>query len=356
MDPVIDRAPARGEARARSAYATIEAMIGRTLAVAAVLSILLQAPTHAWGDRAHAVVGRAAVQALPADVAPFLARQIDWIGSRSVLADSWRGPTEPFVKAAEDPNHAWYMEQFGFLRQIPRSRDEFMLAVYDEHLRLRDRDPARAALTNIHYTGTLPYAIVEGYERLKVAFRMWRERRAARADTSFIEQDAAFYVGWVGHYVADAAQPLHTTIHHDGWAGDNPRGFTRDGGVHWLFENTFVDLIGLKESDIAARIPAARRRIDDPFAAALAHLDASHTRVSRVYELEQRKAFEDRNSADGRGLVYMCTAEAATLLGDLVYTAWLTSAEPVPAFSPDDPTNDPANPRYNAATGAAPPR
>lgn len=326
-----------------------------TLLVVIMIAALCQARASAWGDRGHAIVSRAAIRALPLSVPLFLARQIDWIGSRSVLADTWRAPSEPFAKAAEDPNHVWYTEQFAFLRQIPRSRDEFVLAVYDEHRLLRDTDPARAALTNVHYTGTLPYAVVEGYERLKVAFRMWREQRAQQKDTTFIEQDAAFYVGWLSHYIADGAQPLHSTIHHDGWVGDNPQGFTRDGAIHWLFENTFVDLIGLTEADIESRISPRAQQIADPFATILAHVDRAHTRVAQVYELERRKALEDRSSREARELVYTCTADAATLLRDLIYTAWVTSAVQVPSYVPDDPTNDPRNPRYNPATGAAPP-
>lgn len=323
---------------------------------ALVLACVLQPHLFAWGAAGHRVVSRAAILALPPDVPPFLARQIDWIGSRSVLADSWRGPHEPFSKADEDPNHVWYTEQFAFLTQIPRSRDEFMLAVYDEHLRLRNTDRAKASLTNIHYTGTLPFATMEGFERLKVAFRTWRAQRAQKQDTAFIEQDAAFYLGWLSHYVADGAQPLHSSIQHDGWVGDNPKGYTRDGAIHWLFENTFVDLIGLHERDIQARIPATAQALRDPFTAVLRHVDTAHTRLEQVYQLEQRKAFEDRNSRDGRELVYQTTADAATLLRDLIYTAWVDSARGEPDFDPGDQTNNPANPRYNPATGAAPPQ
>ena len=328
----------------------------KALAAALLVACALQCHALAWGAAGHRVVSRAAILALPAGVPLFLARQIDWIGSRSVLADSWRGPYEPFSKAAEDPNHVWYTEQFAFLKQIPRSRDEFMLAVYDEHLRLRASDPAKAALTNIHYTGTLPYAVVEGYERLKVAFRTWRTLRAQQQDTTFIEQDAAFYIGWMSHYVADGAQPLHSSVQHDGWVGDNPKGYTRDGAVHWLFENTFVDLIALHERDIQARIPVTPTVLADPFAAVLAHVDHAHTRVEQVYQIEQRKEYETKDSGEGRELVYATTAAASTLLRDLVYTAWMNSGRGEPDFDPNDQTNNPKNPRYNPATGAAPPQ
>jgi hypothetical protein len=71
-----------------------------------------------------------------------------------------------------------------------------------------------------------------------------------------------------------------------------------------------------------------------------------------VYQLDQKKAFEDASDADGRELVYTCTSEASALLRDLVYTAWLESATP-PGGTTVQPIS-PAHPQYNPATGSAP--
>ena len=144
-------------------------------------------------------------------------------------------------------------------------------------------------------------------------------------------------------------------MQHDGWVGDNPKNYTRDGAVHWLFENTFADLIALNERDFQSRIPSAPVRLADPFSAVLAQLDRSHARVEQVYQLEQRKAFERSDSREARELVYTCMTDAATLLRDLIYTAWVTSGGSVPDFDPNDQTNNPKNPRYNPATGSAAP-
>ena len=83
------------------------------------------------------------------------------------MGESWRRLNEPFLKLHEDPNHGWFMEQLAFLAEIPRSRWEFVLALYDEHRRIRRSDPERAALTNVRWTGTLPYAAVETHERVQ---------------------------------------------------------------------------------------------------------------------------------------------------------------------------------------------
>jgi hypothetical protein len=206
---------------------------------------------------------------------------------------------------------------------------------------------------NVGGTGLLPYTAIEVYERLEVTFRTWRDQQRDEKAAAYTELDAAFYIGWLSHYIADAAQPLHSSVHHDGWRGDNPKGYTRDGALHWGFENDFVDLIALKEQDIQGRIGAART-IPDPFSAILAHLTRAHTRVEQLYALEQQHAFADKNNHDARELVYACTADGAALLRDLVYTAWITSAQPAAPRTGIVQPNDPANPRYNPATGSAP--
>jgi len=45
--------------------------------------------------------------------------------------------------------------------------------------------------------------------------------------------------------VADAAQPLHNSKHHDGWSGANPKNYTRDPEIHGRFESQYVDLIAV---------------------------------------------------------------------------------------------------------------
>jgi hypothetical protein len=127
----------------------------------------------AWGLTGHVVISRAAVNALPAEVPAFVKRQIDWIGSRSITPDSYRSASEPFIKMEEDPSHEWHVEQVAFLKAIPRSRVEFVQAVYDEYKRLEQTDRAKAAFANVRATGTLPYTATEVYERLKVTFRTW---------------------------------------------------------------------------------------------------------------------------------------------------------------------------------------
>lgn len=58
--------------------------------------------------------------------------------------------------------------------------------------------------------------------------------------THQIEQNIVYYAGVLGHYVADGSQPLHTSIHFNGWStGSNPELFTREP-LHWRFEGEYL--------------------------------------------------------------------------------------------------------------------
>jgi hypothetical protein len=324
--------------------------------------LLLAGAALGWGGRAHGIINRVAVRMLPEDGPAFLKAYEEWIAQRAGVPDTWRQISEPFLKIEEDPNHGWFREQFSFLKEIPRSRYEFVLAVYDEYLRIKDKDPARARLTNVRWTGTLPYAAMESYERLKSGMRLYRAQKAAGKDTHFIELDLAFYMGWLGHYVGDGAMPLHDSIHSEGWKGPNPRGYTTSSTIHGRFESAFVELIAAEPGDVGPLVgkPVC---LADPFEAILQHLDRSTSLVEEVYRMDQRGAFADKTDEAARKLVYGQLAAAAGLLRDLTYTAWVESAKeperppkPIGATGLQHSGNPESldNPRYNPATGSAP--
>ena len=133
-----------------------------------------------------------------------------------------------------------------------------------------------------------------------------------------------------------------------------PRDYTRDPRIHGRFESQFVELIGLTETDLAPTMPKAKV-LDDPFDAILRHLDDAATHVEAVYIMDKRGAFSDAKDAEAADLVKMQLAKAAALLRDLVYTAWVKSAEPAPRVDASQNPVSRTNPHYNPATGSAPP-
>ncbi len=322
----------------------------------------------AWGERGHYTINRAAVRAIPDDGPAFLRAHEDWIVYLSIIPDSWRRPSEPFVKILEDPNHGWFREQFAFMKDVPRSRYEFVLALDAEHRRLVTAGDAKgAALTNVRWTGTLPYAAVESYERMVTGMRRYRDAKVKGQDTRLVELEIASYLGRLGHYIGDGAQPQHDSVHHDGWVGDNPKGYTTDPRVHGRFETQFVEAIGLSSEDVQQNVPAALV-LADPFDAVLAHLDDAGARVEEVYRLDKAGAFADPKNADlssdlsaeariakaeACALVFRQVTRADALLRDLAHTAWIRSGETV-TFNPTDNPILQSHPQYNPATGSAP--
>jgi hypothetical protein len=305
-----------------------------------------------WGTRAHAVIDRTAVDTLPADGPVFLKKYVDYIAGSASIPDTWRQASEPFSKIEEDPNHGWFREQFSFMKEVPRSRYEFVLELYREYLRIEKLDPENARRMNVRWTGTLPFAAAEVYGHLVADMRLLRKTRAENKDTTFLEQTCAFYVAWMGHYIGDGSQPLHDTIHHDGWQGPDPKGYTRDPKIHGRFESQYVDAISLTEEDIVERIGKPGHLSGDVFDLILAHLDESGSNVEAIYKLDKRNAFADVHDQEAREMVYNRTAAGARMLRDLVYRAWLESALPPRPGSPNPV--DQSNPLYNPQTGSAP--
>jgi hypothetical protein len=312
----------------------------------------LPSAAHAWGGTAHTVIDRAAIEAIPADGPVFLRKYEDYIGQSASLPDSWRGNAENFSKIEEDPNHGWFREQFVFLKPIPRSRYEFVIAVYKQYEKIKDSDPATAARTNVRWTGTLPYAVIEAYDRIVVCMRQVRLAQAENRDASVPEQHCAFDTIRLGHYIGDGAQPLHDSVNSDGWRGPNPNGYTTDRSIHGRFESAFVDGMRLSVKDIAPRISVVRHGEGDMFDGVLAFLNAAGEKMEAVYTLEKHDGFADYRDMAVRELIYEQTGAGAAMLRDMLCRAWAESAT-APTKVELSPT-DFANSRFNPETGSAP--
>lgn len=89
-----------------------------------------------------------------------------------------------------------------------------------------DKFPAINAARNKDRTrewpGLLPWAITEYYGKLKSAFSYLKTYETAGGTPEEIANAKAnivYLMGVMGHYVGDGAQPLHTSVHHNGWEG-----------------------------------------------------------------------------------------------------------------------------------------
>jgi hypothetical protein len=289
------------------------------LATAGLVCVLAQPPSaRAWGNGGHRLVNKLAASSLPSDVPAFLRSpeaiaEIEYLGPEP---DRWRSPAEPELVAAQAPEHFIDLEPADALGPLPHRRLDFEASVFASGQR-----PEK--------TGLQPWEATEVWERLKAALREYRKLAAGHENTRPVEQAILFYAGWLGHYVGDGSQPLHTTIQYNGWVGPNPNGYTTGHQIHWQFEGPFVDA-NLREPEVRAKMTPPMAITGDIFDAYVAYLRHTKTYVEKVYQLEKAGGFVGAGSADSREFTAERLGAGASMLRDMIYTAWLESAKPVP--------------------------
>ncbi|GAC1426445.1 MAG: nuclease [Acidobacteriaceae bacterium] len=282
----------------------------------------------AWGGDGHVMINRMAGETLPADVPEFLRSSagLNALAYYGPEPDRWRSPAEPELNAAQAPEHFIDLEYADLVGSLPRRRYDFVRALA----------AAQAAHPDIVMTpekiGLQPYETVELYERLKAAMRDYRALLAAKKDTKPSEGEITFLAGWLGHYVADGAMPLHTSIQYNGWTGPNPNGYTVEHHIHALFESDFVQA-AVKESDVAPLVKAAKVTVlGDVFEEYMKYLRHTNTLVEKTYQLEKAGAFAGVGTPAGKQFAQEQLAAGAAELRDVIYTAWVKSADPVPVY------------------------
>jgi hypothetical protein len=299
------------------------------LAVATVMVPLLTAqPSLAWGSDGHRMINRLAAENLPKDVPAFLrnGNAFDTIEYLGPEPDRWRNKAEAELSDAQAPEHFIDLEYADLLGTLPKKRYDYIRALAK----------TQAAHPDIELTpekaGLQPYVTEEIFQRLKAAMREYRRLRAAGEDTKPVETAVLFYAGWLGHYVADGAQPLHVTIQYAGWTGPNPHGYTTDHRIHSQFESVYVSA-NIKPSDVAPLVKgAAPKLMDDEWTNYMDYLRHSATLVEKTYQLEKAGGFTGVGTPESKTFVEERLAAGAIQLRDMIYTAWLRSGDPVEEF------------------------
>jgi hypothetical protein len=297
------------------------------------LVLLQSGGAGAWGNEGHSAINRVAAEKVPAEMPSFLRRAATEIAYLGPEPDRWRSPSEFALKNAQEPDHFIDLERVAWLDPLPQGRYEFYRKLYEKRAATPSTDHPDDYLPE--HVGLQPYITMEVYGRLKAAFREYRQFKASHQPTAAVEQAIIFYAGWLGHYVADGSQPLHTTIQYNGWVGPNPNGYTTERKIHAQFETAYV-AANITAKDFAPLVTSPER-LDDPFARYVAYLRQSNELVEKVYQLEKAGGFTGKGSPEAFGFTTHRLAAGSQMLLDLWYTAWLESAVPVaehPAAAP----------------------
>lgn len=308
------------------------------IVLAAGVLALACSPTLGWDAAGHRTITLAALDMLAKD-GGFPA----WLNegpSRAMVAyqsgepDRWRSTRTPSLKHENDPDHYIDLEDlepFGLtLGTVPRLRYEYVkamvLAKQANPERAKAYNPGTDPARTQEFPGYLPHAIMEHYEKLRASFYNVRVLEAlndpARADAlAMARRNVQAEMGLLSHFVGDACQPLHTTQHHHGWIGANPKEYTTDRGIHSRVDSA-PGAIGVEPTAVAgsATMPALE---SDPWPQALEEIQRSFDRVEPLYAMEKT---EGLSGEAARAFFTERLGDGAATLAALYRHAWEASA------------------------------
>jgi hypothetical protein len=257
---------------------------------------------RAWWVLGHASIAEAATTGLPEEMPRFFRAAAKQLGHLAGDPDRWKNPSCKHLRAAESPDHFIDLENFQG-RDLPADRWKAIAL-----LQKLKQDPAR--------TGFLPYAILENYDRLSVAFYDYR----ADPKDPAVQAKCIVYAGVLAHLTGDCVMPLHTTVDYDGRRDKD--GVFKQKGIHAKID-AFPEKNGLAAEEIGRGLTAAK--VEDVWEHVLKTIRESHALVGKCYELDEAGVIEKPTKESRAFILERCRA-GAKLTMDLWYTAWLRSA------------------------------
>ncbi|MES2827824.1 MAG: zinc dependent phospholipase C family protein [Bacteroidota bacterium] len=172
-----------------------------TISVVLIISLVV---CSSWGFFAHQRINRFAVFTLPDGMVRFYKANIDYVTDHAVDPDKRR-----YADTAEAPRHYLDVELYEqTIDSIPERWDKAL---------------EKYGLPKLNANGILPWQIQKSYFKLVDAFK---ERDSAKI---------LIYSAYIGHYIADAHVPLHTTQNHNGQ-------LTNQVGIHAFWESRLPEL------------------------------------------------------------------------------------------------------------------
>ena len=276
---------------------------------AIVLMALAAAPAWSWGFVGHRIVVESACAALPSPLREFFEAARTRVSDAAIEPDSVLKERDGEV---EKRRHYINLELLAAapFTDIPASEQEAV---------------SRYGRRKLEDAGLLPWHIVHVQQSLRAAFQSGSWNEVVRQ------------AGWLSHYVADAFQPLHATVNHDGQR-------TCNQGIHTAFETDLIDRF--KADYKAGSAPAEGvdlSPVDDPATLMLQELRASHALVADLLRADTKAV---KAVKSGRGDYFeemerlagpMARAQmrkAAATVARLWHTAWVEAGRPDPPARP----------------------
>lgn len=276
------------------------------------LTLCLTILFSSWGFHAHKIINKSAVYALPAPLAGFYKKHINFISEHAVDPDK-RRYTDP--KEAE--RHYIDIDVYGKnpFDSIPKRWQEAIVKIPEDTLKAN---------------GILPWQIHNSYLQLVKAFKDKNTKRILRISAD------------LGHYIADAHSPLHTTKNYNGQ-------LTGQEGIHAFWESRLPEVYAHNYNYLVGKA----QYLDSPLLKAWEIIEHSFLLTDSVLRIErelsqnfppdQKFIFENRNNILTRtqsqayskayhealnGMVEKQMLSSISTLSDFWYSAWVDAGQP----------------------------
>jgi hypothetical protein len=276
-----------------------------------ILLVLTAFVFGSWGFFAHRQINRLAIFTLPAEVIGFYKANIQYITEAAVNPDRRR-----YAVVDEAARHYIDIDHYGdsAIYTMPR--------YWNKAVEKYSEDTLKAY-------GILPWHIQVMYYRLRDAFMI--------KDPGLILRLSAD----LGHYIADAHVPLHTTKNYNGQ-------YTGQEGIHGFWESRLPELFSkeydffvgkaehLKNTQLTAwkavessnhfldSVLRLEKQLTARFAEKKYSFETKGKQTIKVYSVEFSKAYHDALS----GMVERRMQGAVKMIGDFWYTAWVDAGQP----------------------------
>ncbi len=258
-------------------------------------------------------------------------------------ADRWRNTSELPLKHFNGPDHYIDLDELSLYKLTPNSLSHFRYEFVGQLAVARALhptnfpaiDPSRNEDKTRELVGLLPWALTEYYGKLKSGFsylKTFQENGGTPEEIANAQQNIIYIMGVMGHFAGDSSQPLHTTIHHHGWMGANPKNYATNSSIHAWIDGGYIHSAGINFSELKPRVRPARvfsatspnAQSPDIFPTVMAFIIEQHKLVEPLYQLNQEGSLSDHGDAGSKGRAFIDQQLLAggQFLGDLWISAW----------------------------------
>jgi hypothetical protein len=308
-----------------------------------VVLTIAAGPLRAWDYEGHRIVNKLAIASLPKDFpiavnAPATAERIAFLSGEP---DRWRNSTNVTFKHAHAQEHYLDVDDLEPLGLTPKTASPFRYDFIAQLKSAREKHPEKFApidpAKNSDHTrdliGMLPWALNEQFAKLQSAFsylKTFEQFGGTPEEIQNARDNIIYQMGVMGHFAGDAAQPLHTTKHYNGWVGPNPNRYSTNKSIHSWIDGGFIRRAEVKFEQLSPKVRGAKllnskgTAVHGVFENSMAFILDQFALVEKTYQLDRDgKLSPNRGDVtEGKEFIGGQLIKGGQFLGDLWFTAW----------------------------------